>query len=107
MRAGVAAATAGVSTDAGCVCAESFVHVVRLAQGGIVLSWLPTLPSTRTLVIAVLAVVVVALAGLGGWAWHDASQRRVAAAYAETMARVQAADAPEAPAEVKAAAARD
>ena len=71
------------------------------------LSWLPTLPSTRTLVIAVLAVVAIALAGLGGWAWHDASQRRVAAAYAETLARVQAVDAPEAPAEAKVAAARD
>ena len=71
------------------------------------LSWLPTLPSTRTLVIAVLVVVAVALAGLGGWAWHAASQRRVAAAYAETMARVQAADTPEAPAEAKVAAARD
>src|SRR6266403_2018695 len=83
MRAGAAAAAAVVSIDKGCVCDESFV---RRVQGGIVLSWLPTLPSTRTLVIAVLIVVAVALAGLGGWAWHDASQRRVAAAYAETPA---------------------
>jgi tetratricopeptide (TPR) repeat protein len=70
-------------------------------------NWPPTLPPTRTLIIAVLAIVVVALAALGGWAWHDASQRRVAAAHAEVMTRVQAADAPDAPAEAKAAAARD
>jgi tetratricopeptide (TPR) repeat protein len=76
-------------------------------SGGIVLSWPPTLPSTRTLVIAVAAVVVVALAAFGGWAWYDASQRRTSAAYAEVMTRAQAADAPEAPVEAKAAAARD
>jgi tetratricopeptide (TPR) repeat protein len=72
-----------------------------------VLSWPPTLPSTRTLVITILVVVAVALAALGGWAWHDASQRRVAAAYASVTARAQAAEAPETPAEVRAAAIRD
>ena len=71
------------------------------------LSWPPTLPSTRTLVIAVAVVIVVALAALGGWAWYDASHRRTTAAYAEVMARAQAADAPDTPAEAKAAAARD
>jgi len=72
-----------------------------------VLSWPPTLPSTRTLVIAILIVVAVSLAALGGWAWYDASQRRVSAAYAEVSARVQAAEAPDAPAEAKAAAVRE
>ena len=71
------------------------------------LSWPPPLPSTRTLVIAVVIVIAVGLAAFGGWAWYDASQRRVAAAYAEATARVQAAEAPDAPAEVKAAAVRD
>ena len=71
------------------------------------LSWPPPLPSTRTLVIAVVIVIAVGLAAFGGWAWYDASQRRVAAAYAEVTARVQAAEAPDAPAEVKAAAVRD
>jgi len=70
-----------------------------------VLSWPPTLPSTRTLVIAVAVVIVVALAALGGWAWYDASHRRTSVAYAEVMARAQAADAPDTPAEAKAAAA--
>lgn len=71
------------------------------------LSWPPTLPSTRTLVIAILIVVAVSLAALGGWAWYDASQRRVSAAYAEVSARAQAAEAPDAPAEAKAAAVRE
>ena len=71
------------------------------------LSWPPPLPSTRTLVIAVVIVVVVGLAALGGWAWYDASQRRVAAAYADVSARVQAAEAPDAPGDLKAAAIRD
>jgi tetratricopeptide (TPR) repeat protein len=72
-----------------------------------VLSWPPPLPSTRTLLIAVAIVVVLGLAAFGGWAWYDASQRRVAAAYAAVTARVQAAEAPDAPGELKAAAARD
>lgn len=71
------------------------------------LSWPPPLPSTRTLLIAVVIVVVLGLAAFGGWAWYDASQRRVAAAYAAVTARVQAAEAPDAPGELKAAAARD
>ena len=71
------------------------------------LSWPPTLPSTRTLVIVVVAVVAVGLATFGGWVWYDASQRRVSAAYAEVATRVQTAELPDAPAEVKAAAARE
>ena len=71
------------------------------------LSWPPTLPSTRTIVITVLVVVAIGLAAFGGWVWHDASQRRVAAAYAQVTARVQAAEAPDASAEVKSAAIKD
>ena len=71
------------------------------------LSWPPTLPPTRTLVIAALVVVAVGLAALGGWAWYDASQRRVSTAYATVTARVQAAEAPDASAEAKAAAIKD
>ena len=71
------------------------------------LSWPPPLPSTRTLVIAVVIVVVLGLAAFGGWAWYDASQHRVAAAYADVAARVQAAEAPDAPADLKATAIRD
>ena len=64
-------------------------------------------PSVRTLAIAGAAVVVVLLIALGGWFWHDAQQRRVQAAYAEVTARVQAALAPDAPAESKVTAARE
>jgi tetratricopeptide (TPR) repeat protein len=64
-------------------------------------------PSTRTLAIAGVALVVVLLIGFGGWLWYDAQQRRVQAAYADVMARVQPSLAPDAPAESKVAAARD
>jgi tetratricopeptide (TPR) repeat protein len=66
-----------------------------------------TLPSTRTLIIAGVAFVVVALAAAGGWFWWDAQQRRELAATAEVLARVQPAFAPDATAEIKLAAARD
>jgi tetratricopeptide (TPR) repeat protein len=66
-----------------------------------------TLPSVRTLVIAGIALVVVALAGFGGWAWWDAQQRRTLAATAEVLARVQPALAPDATADAKLTAARD
>jgi tetratricopeptide (TPR) repeat protein len=69
-----------------------------------VLTWPPTLPSTRTLVIGGLIVVAVGLAVFGGWSWYDASQRRVSAAYAAVTARVQASEAPDAPADAKGAA---
>lgn len=71
------------------------------------MTWPPELPSTRTLLFAGLVVVVVALAAVGGWLWWDASQRRVLAAHAEVMIRVQPALAPEATAEAKAAATRE
>ncbi len=66
-----------------------------------------TLPSTRTLIIAGVGLVVVAMAAVGGWFWWEAQQRRVLAATAEVMARAQPAFAPDATTEVKLAAARD
>lgn len=66
-----------------------------------------TWPPARTLIIAGLAVVVVALAAFGGWAWWDAQQRRTMTATAEVLARVQPALAPDATADVKLAATRD
>ena len=71
------------------------------------MTWPPELPSTRTLLVAGLALVVVVLAGVGGWVWWEASQRLVLAAHAEVMIRVQPALAPEATAEAKAAATRE
>jgi tetratricopeptide (TPR) repeat protein len=81
--------------------------VVVEAQSRSPLSWPPALPATRTLVIAGAAIGLLALAALGGWAWHDAGQRSMASAYGEVMARVQTAEASDATAETKAAAARD
>jgi len=66
-----------------------------------------TWPPVRTLVIAGVAVVIVALAAFGGWAWWEAQQRRTMAATSEVLARVQPALAPDATAEVKLAAAKD
>lgn len=64
-----------------------------------------TWPERRTLVIAGVIAVVVSLAAVGGWFWYEAQQRRVAAAYAEAMARVVAARTPQATPEARAAAA--
>jgi tetratricopeptide (TPR) repeat protein len=61
----------------------------------------------RTLVIAGVALVLVAAAATGGWFWSDAQQRRVAAAYAEVMTRVYAAQSPQASADARARAQRD
>ena len=63
-------------------------------------------PSARTIAIAVVAVVVLLLAGFGDWVWYGAQQRRVQEAYA-VVARVQLAQAPDAPAETKITATRD
>lgn len=71
------------------------------------MTWPPTLPATHTLVVAGLVVVAVALAALGGWLWSDAQQRRELAAAAEVLARVQSAQAPDATADARLAAARD
>jgi len=70
-------------------------------------TWSLTLPSARTLIIASLVLVGVALAAFGGWAWWDAQQRRTMAAVAEVMARVHAAQAPDAPADATPASIRD
>ena len=68
--------------------------------------WLLEL-SPRTLVLAGVIVVVVALAAFGGWAWYDASQRRVSAAYADVLSRVQPVEAADGAAQRPASAARD
>ena len=69
--------------------------------------WPETWPATRTLVIAGVILAVVALAALGGWTWWEAQQRRTEAATAEVMARVQAAQPPDATTEARLAAIRD
>ena len=66
-----------------------------------------TLPSPRTLVAAGIGVVLVAAIALGGWYWYDTQQRRVAAEYAEVMARASAAQAPQAAGDARARAAQD
>jgi len=70
-------------------------------------NWTLTLPSARTLVVAGLVLVGVALAAFGGWAWWDADQRRTMAVVAEVMTRVYAAEAADATADAKQAAIRD
>jgi tetratricopeptide (TPR) repeat protein len=82
---------------------NTYPEVEIVLEGLLGMTW----PSTRTLIISGLIVLGVALAGLGGWAWWDAQQRRSLAATAEVMARVQPAFAPDAAAEVKTAAIRD
>jgi tetratricopeptide (TPR) repeat protein len=69
--------------------------------------WPETWPTTRTLVIAGVVFAGVALAALGGWTWWAAQQRRTEAATAEVLARVQAAQAPDASTEVRLTAIRD
>lgn len=66
-----------------------------------------TVPSPRTLVAAGIGVVLVAAIALGGWYWYDTQQRRVAAEYAEVMARASAAQAPQAAGDARARAAQD
>jgi tetratricopeptide (TPR) repeat protein len=66
-----------------------------------------TVPSPRTLVAAGIGVVLVAAVALGGWYWYDTQQRRVAAEYAEVMARASAAQAPQAAGDARARAAQD
>lgn len=64
-------------------------------------------PAPRTLVAAGIGLVLVAAIVLGGWYWYDREQRRVAAAYAEVMARVYAAQAPQAGSDARVRAAQD
>jgi tetratricopeptide (TPR) repeat protein len=70
-----------------------------------VTTWWPPL-SSRALLVAAAVVLAVAIAAFGGWAWYDAAQRRANAAYAEALTRAQAADTPDAPSDVRVAAAR-
>ena len=60
------------------------------------------LPPTRTLGVAGAVAIVLAAALAGGWYWYDTQQRRVAAAYAEVLTRVYAAQSPQAPADERA-----
>jgi len=62
------------------------------------------LPPTRTLGVAGAVAIVLAAAIAGGWYWYDTQQRRVAAAYAEVLTRVYAAQSPQAPADERASA---
>lgn len=71
------------------------------------MNWRLTLPSARTLIVAGLVLVGVALAAFGGWAWWDAEQRRTMVVVAEVMVRVHAAQAADATADAKQAAIRD
>ena len=61
-----------------------------------------TLPSVRALVLGAVVVLVVLAAGAGGWYWYDSQQRRVTARFAEVMARVYAAQSPQAPPDARA-----
>ena len=62
------------------------------------------LPPTRTLGVAGAVAIVLAAAIAAGWYWYDTQQRRVAAAYAEVLTRVYAAQSPQAPADERASA---
>jgi TolA-binding protein len=66
-----------------------------------------TVPSPRVLVAAGIGVVLVVALVLGGWYWYDTQQRRVAAEYAEVMARASAAQTPQAASDARARAAQD
>jgi tetratricopeptide (TPR) repeat protein len=70
-------------------------------------TWPLPLPSARTLVVAALVLVVGGLVALGGWLWWDAQERQAQAVVAAVMTRVQAAQAPDASADARLAAARD
>jgi tetratricopeptide (TPR) repeat protein len=69
----------------------------------ITLTW----PSPRAIVITVAIVVGVLAIAASLWYWQSAEERRAAEAYAGALARVQAARAPQAPAEARAAAVRE
>ena len=68
--------------------------------------WL-TLPSGRTLAIAVGAVLAVVVLGTGAWFWTTSQQQRGSAAYAATLTNHRAAEAPQATPEARAAAIGD
>jgi tetratricopeptide (TPR) repeat protein len=62
------------------------------------------LPTPRTVVIGLAAVLVAGLLGAGGWYWYAVSQQRAMAAYAEALTRALPAQSPEATGEARAAA---
>jgi tetratricopeptide (TPR) repeat protein len=68
--------------------------------------WL-TLPSWRVLAMIGAGVVVLAGAGIGGWLWHAAQERRGLESFADAMLKVQMSQAPEAPADARTAAIRE
>lgn len=59
------------------------------------------LPTPRTVVIGLAAVLVAGLLGAGGWYWYIVSQQRAMAAYAEAMTRALPAQSPEATSEAR------
>ena len=65
-----------------------------------------TLPTTRTVLIGIAAIVAVGVLGAGGWYWYATTQQRAMATYAEAMTRAQAALGSEATADARAAAIR-
>jgi TolA-binding protein len=66
-----------------------------------------TLPPWRTLAIAAGAVVALALLGTGAWLWSAARTQRGTEAYAETLMRNRASEAPQATPEVRETAIRE
>jgi tetratricopeptide (TPR) repeat protein len=64
-------------------------------------------PSTRALVAAGAAIVLLLGAAAGAWYWHDAQQRRAGTAYADVMTRVWAAQGPQGAPDLRAQAQQD
>lgn len=65
------------------------------------------LPTTRTLVIGIAAILVVGLLMAGGWYWYATTQQRAMSVYAEALTRAQRAQGPDATGEARTAAIRD
>ena len=66
-----------------------------------------TLPTTRTVLIGIAAIVAVGVLGAGSWYWYATTQQRAMATFAEAMTRAQAALGSEATADARAAAIRE
>lgn len=69
-------------------------------------SWL-TLPSGRVLAIIGGTVVVLAAAGVGGWLWHSAQERRALESFADALLKVQISQTPGAPPDARAQAIKE
>lgn len=63
--------------------------------------------SRRTVVAALVGIVVLAALVSAGWFWYAREQHRAMVAYADALTRVRAAQAPQATGEARAAAVRD